>query len=1040
MAIKFLNTVQVDTDVLYVNTTNNNVGIGTDNPLSTLHVAGPSTLATQGTVLKIENTADQGSSQDIHIYNQYDRDIGIKFETLGGTNYIWQDSNSDDSLILSSGGTNRTNDTTLIINQSHNVFVPNGKVGIGMTSADNLLTLQSSGDTILQINRKDDTIAGGNRTGIIQFGAKGSWGTNLQTSKIWSYAEETFTSTANGTSLRFFTTELGAAAPTEKMIIDTNGNVGIGTDNPVAKLHVNAGTSNTVGYFESTDARSRIVLKDNSGEVHLNAIGDNITFETSASGTERMRITSAGNVGIGTTSPDALLDVSSGSTSTFRLSNTDTALTEGQITGAIEFQQSDSTSGGTGVSAAIKTRSSARPDSGIYFGQSADLGFFVSGSSDGAVSAALVEAMTVRAPGNVGIGTTSPVSPLTVKSNSVSSGESGIVIQANGNTNSIIKLGERGTDGGRFEMLDANVTKIALYTDGTSNYINTGNVGIGTTSPSYKLSVNGTIQSDLIRGYTYPDHSFLDFDYDQTAASNTTSLVSIGRVSYISDSNGNDPATSIGHSFMTGTTDIDTATPLLTILNNGKVGIGTTSPSVQLDIEDSSNVIVDMNTTTADANTTIRLQESGTVKATIGYDGTNDGLILTTGGFTAGNGIFIDDTQKVGIGTTSPTRKFVVSNSGASGIEIEPNYTTGVNEILSFNRSSSAYEVMRLNGGSFEFQIGGNEKMVLSSAGALKLNTYTAGTLVSDASGNITVSSGGGAGGPYLPLAGNTTATAMTGDIFLANQKQARFLTSANTVGLRLQSSGTSSFIDNEVGDMYIRQEADGNDMIFQADDGSGSNATYFRLDGSEQRIKFSEETSFQANTRYIDNVIAQFGNSDDLQIYHDGTNDYIVSNGTYNIFEANNHIFRNLASNEDYAKFIGNGAVELYYNGIKKFETTSTGVTVTGDIQIDSALLSNQENTDIDSAAAEMVAQVAIATYTAAFFDFVIKKTTNVRSGTVYACHDGTNVEFTETSTQDLGDTSDVVLSVDISGGDMRLMATVASDDWSVKSLIRAI
>ena len=860
MAIKFLNTIQVDTDVLYVNTTNNNVGIGTDNPLSTLHVAGPSTLATQGTVLKIENTADQGSSQDIHIYNQYDRDIGIKFETLGGTNYIWQDSNSDDSLILSSGGTNRTNDTTLIINQSHNVFVPNGKVGIGMTSADNLLTLQSSGDTILQINRKDDTIAGGNRTGIIQFGAKGSWGTNLQTSKIWSYAEETFTSTANGTSLRFFTTELGAATPTEKMIIDTNGNVGIGTDNPVAKLHVNAGTSNTVGYFESTDARSRIVLKDNSGEVHLNAIGDNITFETSASGTERMRITSAGNV------------------------------------------------------------------------------------------------------------------------------------------------------------------------------------GIGTTSPSYKLSVNGTIQSDLIRGYTYPDHSFLDFDYDQTAASNTTSLVSIGRVSYISDSNGNDPATSIGHSFMTGTTDIDTATPLLTILNNGKVGIGTTSPSVRLDIEDSSNVIVDMNTTTADANTTIRLQESGTVKATIGYDGTNDGLILTTGGFTAGNGIFIDDTQKVGIGTTSPTRKFVVSNSGASGIEIEPNYTTGVNEILSFNRSSSAYEVMRLNGGSFEFQIGGNEKMVLSSAGALKLNTYTAGTLVSDASGNITVSSGGGAGGPYLPLAGNTTATAMTGDIFLANQKQAKFLTSANTVGLRLQSSGTSSFIDNEVGDMYIRQEADGNDMIFQADDGLGGNATYFRLDGSDQRIKFAEETSFQANTRYIDNVIAQFGNSDDLKIYHDGTNDYIVSNGTYNIFEANNHIFRNLASNEDYAKFIGNGAVELYYNGIKKFETTSTGVTVTGDIQIDSALLSNQENTDIDSAAAEMVAQVAIATYTAAFFDFVIKKTTNVRSGTVYACHDGTNVEFTETSTQDLGDTSDVVLSVDISGGDMRLMATVASDDWSVKSLIRAI
>ncbi len=102
-------------------------------------------------------------------------------------------------------------------------------------------------------------------------------------------------------------------------------------------------------------------------------------------------------------------------------------------------------------------------------------------------------------------------------------------------------------------------------------------------------------------------------------------------------------------------------------------------------------------------------------------------------------------------------------------------------------------------------------------------------------------------------------------------------------------------------------------------------------------------------------------------------------------------------------------------------------------------AKISNQENTDIDSAAAEVVAQVAIS-YTAAFFDFVVKKGTNVRSGTVYACHDDTNVEFTETSTNDLGDTSDVTLSVDKTSTNLRLIATVTSDDWSVKSLIRAI
>ena len=102
-------------------------------------------------------------------------------------------------------------------------------------------------------------------------------------------------------------------------------------------------------------------------------------------------------------------------------------------------------------------------------------------------------------------------------------------------------------------------------------------------------------------------------------------------------------------------------------------------------------------------------------------------------------------------------------------------------------------------------------------------------------------------------------------------------------------------------------------------------------------------------------------------------------------------------------------------------------------------ATITNQINTDVDTGT-ETIASVAIATHDSAFFDFVIKKTTNVRSGTVYACHDGTTVQFTETSTQDLGDTSDVTLSVDISGTEMRLRATTTSDNWSIKSLIRAI
>ena len=83
---------------------------------------------------------------------------------------------------------------------------------------------------------------------------------------------------------------------------------------------------------------------------------------------------------------------------------------------------------------------------------------------------------------SLGIGTTSPTSPLTVKSSSVSSAASGISIQANGNTNNIISMGEKSTDGGRFHMYDGGVEKIAFYTDGTDNHISAGNIGIGTSN------------------------------------------------------------------------------------------------------------------------------------------------------------------------------------------------------------------------------------------------------------------------------------------------------------------------------------------------------------------------------------------------------------------------------------------------------------------------------------------------------------------------------------------------------------------------------
>ena len=75
-------------------------------------------------------------------------------------------------------------------------------------------------------------------------------------------------------------------------------------------------------------------------------------------------------------------------------------------------------------------------------------------------------------------------------------------------------------------------------------------------------------------------------------------------------------------------------------------------------------------------------------------------------------------------------------------------------------------------------------------------------------------------------------------------------------------------------------------------------------------------------------------GNSDDFQIYYDGGTAHIDNNqGQIRMRAASSFLFyyEGSGGNEDYAKFLQNGAVELYHDGDKKFETISTGIDVTG-------------------------------------------------------------------------------------------------------------
>ena len=75
-------------------------------------------------------------------------------------------------------------------------------------------------------------------------------------------------------------------------------------------------------------------------------------------------------------------------------------------------------------------------------------------------------------------------------------------------------------------------------------------------------------------------------------------------------------------------------------------------------------------------------------------------------------------------------------------------------------------------------------------------------------------------------------------------------------------------------------------------------------------------------------------GAGSDLQIYHDGSNSYIDDTGTGNIFiRGDSTLFIRGASNQDKAKFTTGGSVELYFDNSKKFQTTSIGCGVTGNL-----------------------------------------------------------------------------------------------------------
>jgi hypothetical protein len=107
---------------------------------------------------------------------------------------------------------------------------------------------------------------------------------------------------ANTNALYFVTGD------TERMRIDSSGNVGIGTSSPSYPLHVDRGATGDIAHFEGQSS-THLRIGEASNVMYLNANNGNAEIAFQSNGSEKMRIDSSGNVGIGTTSPDGPLHI-----------------------------------------------------------------------------------------------------------------------------------------------------------------------------------------------------------------------------------------------------------------------------------------------------------------------------------------------------------------------------------------------------------------------------------------------------------------------------------------------------------------------------------------------------------------------------------------------------------------------------------------------------------------------------------------------------------------------------------------------------------
>ncbi|MFY7885491.1 MAG: beta strand repeat-containing protein, partial [Dolichospermum sp.] len=480
---------------------------------------------------------------------------------------------------------------------------------------------------------------------------------------------------------------------TERARIDASGNLGLGTTSTSAisggytGLFINGSSGSNIDFRAGETGYGR-VQADVNGLLFAGLNSVPITFFTS--GSERMRITSGGSVGIGTTSPTA----------------------KTHIEGANDLLLLKMTSGGYNALTLSTT---------FVGGNNYIINPYITGVSNGGFE---IKDLTnnasriVIAPstGNVGIGTTSPTQKLDV--NGTIQGNNGFNGLSGATHNLLIDWSAES------QVTTLTATNLFFGTNAERRMTITsgGNVGIGTTSPTYKLDITG--------GFADGTNNYIATFHSNTG---TTGDAYIGIGAYRSDALG-----SGRNAYINAVAASGGSGALLLQTSGGNVGIGTTSPNSYTGY---TTLTINNGTTGSVLDLDVADVRTATVAATASAfylsSETNIPLIMQTNGsermrITSGGEVLVGSTSS---GLSSSGRGVIEINGTSESIlglkvnNVVKTYLYQSGDNVEFNNTANGYLALKTNA---------SERMRITSSGELLINTTSdAGDYKLQVNGNI---------------------------------------------------------------------------------------------------------------------------------------------------------------------------------------------------------------------------------------------------------------------------------------------------------------